>query len=299
MDIKIMAFEITLGDGISMDALYDHCSATSATPVGKRLLYINQKDGWWRGVMITAKNIKAFSRLIRDKGTVRLRPQEIQDGELAHFNYFLLNAKSQRGYFQYYHGSTSVHGFGDALKKKYNSLKEVLMAVACQKLETTTGAVPKHIKRQFSGYLQYEVVLRKKTFQELLKEFKYVKNITVQFKEYVPDQPLFRPLAEKAKSIQHRLVFSAKPDNYLLNNIIELALADVIQNMRGVGVADDNLDRKFKLLNEPETLDHFDFNDIVLETVFDSVDIGKSMDNAPIIQRLYDIANRDAWAAGE
>lgn len=46
--------------------------------------------------------------------------------------------------------------------------------------------IPNHIKRKFDGYLKYEIVLRKKSLQELIAELNHLKNITVQFKAYVP-----------------------------------------------------------------------------------------------------------------
>jgi hypothetical protein len=82
----------------------------------------------------------------------------------------------------------------------------------------------------------------------------------------------------------------------ILKDIIALGSGDVLKDLRGVGVANDNFERPFRLLNEPETLDRFDFNDVVLETEFDSADIHKSIENTPIVQRLYEIAKRDGLA---
>ena len=299
MDVKIMAFEISLGKGISMAALHDHIVSTSDQADGERLLYVDQDSGWWRGLVLTSKNIKAFSRLIRDKGIVRLSPEAIHNGELAHFNFFLINEQSKRGYFQYYHGSASVHALCTILRKKYNDLRSVMLDKACKEAGTTIINMPKHIKRRFSGYLKYEIVLRKKSFKELMEEMDYIKNITVQFKEYIPNQPLFRPLAEKAKSIRHRLTFGMHGNHPILENIIALSQGDMLKDLRGVGMDGDGFERPFRLLNEPETLERFDFNNTVLETEFDSGNVRQSMNNAPIIKRLHEIATSDGWAVSQ
>jgi len=292
-----MAFEINLGKGITMSSLYNHIVVTSENAVQKQLLYVDQKDGWWRGVLLTSKDIKAFSRMVREKGIVRISPEAIHNGELAHFNFFLLNAQTQRGYFQYYHGSSSLHGFCDVLKKKYNDLKDILLTDACRKFDADISNIPTHITRQFSGNLRYEIVLRKKSFKELIEGLNYIKNITFQFKEYIPAQPLFRPLAEKAKSIRHRLTFTTHHDNSLLSDIVALGNANVIKDLRGIGVAEGNIEKPFRLLNEPETLERFDFNDVVLATEFDSRDIPQSLDDAPMMKHLLNIAEQDGWAA--
>lgn len=294
MDVKVMAFEITLGKGISLEALYDHCVRTSGQVMQKRFLYVDKKEGWWRGLILTARNIKAFSRLIKEKGTLHLKPESLHNDELAHFNFFLLHEESLRGYFQYYHGSSSIHCFGDTLKKKYRDLKEILLTEACKGKNLGGNRIPNHIKKKFDGVLKYEIVLRKKSLKELISELNHVKNITVQFKENIPHEQIYRALAEKAKSIKHRFVFENNSyKTNIIKDIIALVSSDIIKDLRGVGVADDNFERPFKLLNEPETLDRFDFNDVVLETEFDSSDIRTSIDNTPIVQRLYEIAERD------
>lgn len=296
MDVKVMAFEISLGNGITMPTLYDHIVGTSNVSVDRRLLYLDQLDGWWRGLVLTSKDIKAFSKLIRERGSIRLSPEAIHDGELAHFNFFLVNATTGRGYFQYYHGSSSVNAFFYSLRKKYNELRDILIDIACREAQVERYNMPASIKRRFKGKLHCTLVLRRKSFAELMEELRYVKNLSIQFREYVPNQPLFRALALRAKSIKHRLVFGVQDDPSVLRSIVDLVHADVLKDLRGVGVANDDFERAFQLLNEPETLARFDFNDVVLETEFDSRDISRSMNNAPMLQRLREIANTDGWA---
>jgi hypothetical protein len=299
MDVKVMAFELTTGNGISISNFYDYCLNTAGMLIYNRIVYVDKKDEWLRGLILTSKNIKAFSKLIREQGKVILSPQSIDNGELAHFNFFLINMNNLHGYFQYYHGSTSIHSFGDTLKRKYRDLREFSMAKECKDNGVEANYIPRYIKNKYNGYLKFDIVFRKKTFQEFMEGLNYVKNLTVQFKEYIPDQPLFRPLAEKAKSRRHSLTFKTYEHRAeILRDIIALGNADVIKDLHGVGVAGDNYERAFKLLNEPETLDRFDFNNVVLETEFDSSNVTESIENAPIVRRLYEIAEKDQWIHG-
>ncbi|PKN20393.1 MAG: hypothetical protein CVU71_00965 [Deltaproteobacteria bacterium HGW-Deltaproteobacteria-6] len=296
MDVKVMAFELTLGKGISITDFYNYCRNTSGTPIYKRFIYVDQSEKWLRGIVLTSKDIKAFTKLVRKPGKIMISPEAINDGELAHFNFFILNTENLRGYFQYYHGSTSIHSFGDTLKRKYRDLKHILIDQACKKAEISQYEIPKSIRNKYDEYLKFEVVLLRKTFKEFMKEFTRVKNITVQFKEYIPNQPLFRVLAEKAKTRRHTLTFKGYEHRIeILNDVIALGTADVVQDLHGVGVTDDNFDRPFKLHNEPETLDHFDFNEFVLLTEFDSSNVKGSIDNAPVVKRLFNITEKDKW----
>ena len=299
MDVKVMAFELTLGNGITISDFYNYCRKTSATPLYKRFIYVDQSDKWLRGIVLSSKDIKAFTKLIRKPGKIIISPESINDGELAHFNFFLINTENLHGYFQYYHGSTSIHGFGDTLKRKYRDLKHGLMAQECRNRGVGEDELPRNIKNKYNGYLKFEVVLLRKTFQDFMKDFSYVKNITLQFKEYVPNQPLYRVLAEKAKTRRHSLTFKGyEHRTEILRDVIALGTSNVIQDLHGVGVMGDHYERSFKLFNEPETLDHFDFNEAVLLTEFDSSNVSGSIDNAPVAQRLYKLAEKDKWISG-
>ena len=296
MDVKVMAFELTMGNGITISDLYDYCLRTSGTRVYNRLLFVDKKDKWLRGLMLTSKNIKAFSKLIRETGKIILSPQAIVDGELAHFNFFLMNTENLHGYFQYYHGSTSIHSFGESLKRKYRDLRELSIDRERKASGFDGNYTPKQIKNKYDGFLNFEIVFRKKTFQQFIEELNYVKNITVQFKEYIPDQRQFRSLAEKAKARRLSLTFKGYENRAaILKDLIALGHVDDIKDIRGVGVGSDNYEKAFKLYNEPETLDRFDFNDVVLQTEFDSSDVPKSIDNTPIVNRLYQMAEDDPW----
>jgi len=298
MDITVQAFELTTGNGITLEMLGEHMKVSSADPVDGRLLYIDRADGWWRGLLLTARNIKAFSRMKRDGGVIRLSPEAITEGELAHFNFFLLNEKKRRGLYQYYHGAASIHGYANILKKHYSRYKNQLISEDCQ----TEGENPEHpptkIKKKYSGSLNYQLVLRRQSFEDLVRNLQAIKNITIEFVEYKPNQKTFRTLANKAKIIKHRLTFMNKYDDSIRNAIIKLVASDALKNLSGVGVEESGLERNFRLLQEPESLGKFDFNDIVLETEFDSRDVRGSLQAAPLLSRLKEIADNDAWMTG-
>ncbi len=299
MDVKVLAFELKLGKGISISSFYNFCRNTAAEPIYDRFIYVDQKDEWLRGIVLTSKDIKAFTKLVRKPGKIILSPQAIDDGELAHFNFFLMNTKSLRGFFQYYHGSTSIHSFGETLKRKYRDYKHLLISKECEDKGFDKNDIPKSINMKYDGYLKFDVVLQRKTFQQFMKEFSRVKNITVQFKEYIPNQPLYRVLAEKAKTRRHSLTFKGYEHRAeILKDVIALGTSDVVEDLHGVGVTEDNYEKSFKLFNEPETLDRFDFNEVVLLTEFDSSNVPGSIDNAPVSKRLYNIAENDKWING-
>lgn len=299
MDVTVQAFELTTGNGISLDTLGTHIQAISGSPVENRFLYIDQTDGWWRGLLLTARNIKAFSRMKRDAGgRIKLSPEAITNGELAHFNFFLLHKERRRGLFQYYHGSASLHGFAHILKRHYGGLKKQLIEETCRSAGEDPGDPPSRIKKQYSGYLNYQLVLRRQSFETLMRELRGVSKASVQFIDYRPHERMFRSLAEKAKPIRHNLTFRNKYDGAIRDNLIELASSDILKELRGVGLDENDIERPFRLLREPETLGRFDFNDIVLETEFDSTDVHSSLQAAPILNRLKSIAESDDWMMG-
>jgi hypothetical protein len=298
MDITVQAFELEIGPRITMQMLYDHLLSAAATPVDGRFLYVDRFDGWWRGLLLTARNIKAFARMERDEGRIRLSPEAIANGELAHFNFFLMHEERRRGLFQYYHGAASIHGFGGILKHQYNALKNQLISQACRAAGEDPEKPPAKIKRRYAGFLNLQLVLRRESFEDLVRNLRAVSKVSIQFKEYQPNERLFRSLAEKSKVVKHTLTFRDKYEGSLRDDIIELARSDMLKDLRGVGIEEGDVERRFRLLNEPESLGRFDFNDVVLETEFDSNDVRSSLQRAPLLTRLADIAQADDWLMG-
>lgn len=298
MDINILAFELELGKGITMPELFDHIAGSSGSHTDSRYLYVARHEGWWRGLLLTARDIKAFSRMQRAGGHITLTPENLGESELAHFNYFILNEDKKRGLFQYYHGAASLNGFGYQLKSKYNNLKNAKIAAACSAVGAPSDAPPGRIKRKYSGYLSCDIVLRRSSFESLIRDLRQIRRLTIQFKKYIPGTRAFRPLASKAKVIRHKLSFRDQYGGALRDDVISLARSRDLKDLRGVGIGEDGLDRRFRLINEPETLGRFDFNDVVLNTEFDSSNVAGSMANAPMIARLHEIAGNDAWCMG-
>ena len=97
MDVTVQAFELATGDGITLEMLRERIQQSSNTLVDGRFLYIDQHEGWWRGLLLTARNIKAFARMEREDGRIRLSPEAINTGELAHFNFFFSTFGIQNG----------------------------------------------------------------------------------------------------------------------------------------------------------------------------------------------------------
>lgn len=298
MDINVQAFEIELGRGITMPQVFDHIVATSGTVLDSRYLYVARHDGWWRGLVLTARDIRAFTRMQRAGGRITLTPENLGDAELAHFNYFILHEERRRGLFQHYHGAASLNGFGFQLKHKYQALKQRLIAAACAAAGAPADNPPARITKQFAGFLSYDIVLRRTTFEALVRELRQIRQITVQFTEYTPGVRAFRPLASKASAVRHKLTFRDQYDGALRDDLIALARVNTLKDLRGVGIGEDDLERRFRLINEPETLGRFDFNDVVLHTAFDSNRVADSLANAPMIGRLHAIANDDPWCMG-
>jgi len=67
---------------------------------------------------------------------------------------------------------------------------------------------------------------------------------------------------------------------------IELARSDLLKDLRGIGLDEGDVERRFRLLHEPESLAKYDFNDIVLETEFDSNDVPSSLQTSSLLVRL-------------
>ncbi|MBF0377304.1 MAG: hypothetical protein HQK72_07450 [Desulfamplus sp.] len=299
MNITVQAFELSNDkNNITLEMLNSHIQNNPNTNGDNRYIYIDRYDGWWTGLLLTAKNIKAYPRMEKEKGRIKLSPEAINKGELGHFNFFLLHEERRRGLFQYYHGSASIHIFAKILKSHYNYLKNILIEQACKDAGKDPNSPPPEIIKRYAGNLNYSLVLRQTSFEEIVSNLRGISKIDVQFTEYVFNDQVFRPLAEKAKTVRHHLTFKAKHDQSILDKVIELSRYPHLKSLSCVGIEEDNIERKFKLLNEPESLGTFDFNDVVLKTEFDSDNVHNSLENVPFIAELKKIAEADDWMMG-
>ena len=299
MEINVQAFELQLGNGISMSDLYDHLIASSSNVVEDRYLYVDRSGHHWRGLVLTSKNIKAFSRMQRESnGRVVLHPEMLTDSELAHFNYFLLDERTKRGLYQYYHGSATVNGLGSNLSRRYADLRLKKINEACAHISASSDNPPKAIKRAFSGSLSLALVLRRTSFESLLSELRLIKNATIEFIEYMPSLQAFQPLAARAYSVRHRLSFRGEQGCGIGGLLGGLVQSGNVKELSGIGIDQDNMERRFKLYNQPETLATYNFNDIVSTTSFDSSRVCESLTKAPMIDRLNEIGRQDPWFTG-
>jgi len=298
MDIHIQAFELALGRGVTMPQFFNHVAATMSVPVDNRYLYVARRNGWWEGLLLTSRNIKAFSRMRREHGRILLSPENLGDSELAHFNYFIVREDSCRGLFQHYHGAASLNGLEHQVRQRYIALKKALIAEACEGVGASPTDPPASILRRFAGSISLSIVLRRTTFDALVRELREIRNVAIQFTEYMPSNRAFRPLAMKARAVRHSLTFKAQYRGAVRADLISLVRGGTVKDLRGVGVGDDGLERSFHLLNEPETLGRFDFNDVVLNTNFDSNNVSSSLSGAPMINRLHEVAAEDQWCQG-
>lgn len=299
MNVVVQAFDIELGKGISTSDLYNSIVGLAGTPLEDRYLYLTKEGDLWMGLLLTARNIKAFSKMRKERNRIQIEPVSLGESEIAHFNYFILNAKHQRGLFQKYHGAASINVLGYQLRSHYNQLKEQKVIRDCNEDGGSPSAPPKHIKNRYAGHLNWSIVLRRNSFESLISDLEKIKNATIQFTEYMPDCKAFQPIASKAKVIRHRLTFQEQHRGAIKRDLIRLSKFPGLKSLSGVGVDSNGLEQKFKLLNEPETLGVFNFNEVALETTFDSNRISDSIQGAPMIKRLQDIGNNDPWFTGE
>jgi hypothetical protein len=299
MQINIQAFEVDLGHGITMDQFYNYISRSSSDLIESRYLYVSRSAaGWWRGLLLTSRNIRAFTRMQRNEGHITLTPQNLGNSELAHFNYFILHERLKRGLFQRYHGAASLDGFGSNLKRRYHALKERLVLDACIAAGIETGQPNRAIQNRFRGNLSYSVVLRRTSFDDLIRDLRSIKSVTCEFREYIPSERAFQPLASRATAVRHRLTFRDQ-NRSIVNDLINFARFEGLKGLSGVGVGHDNLEKRFRLYNEPETLGSYDFNEVVMSTHFDSSQITASLEESDMIRRLHRIAEDDPWCRGD
>lgn len=261
----------------------------------ERFTYVDIVDGYHVGLIITTKDHSKFLEFSRDKMNAKLEARDLEDGkQLADFNFFAINQKTGKGIYQYYHQSCSIHGFGALCKLYYDNLKKQRIESAKEKVRAGgKELLPKDerkISKDYSGTLQYSVIVRAETFRSMVKELKRINSVTLTVSTLTYNDTVFTPIALVAKNMTQKFTFEKKS---LIGNVVPTVLGvtglDGVKRAKVEGVGEDGLDQVIKLYDTPDMFGEHDFDDIVGTMTISPADFAKSK----FLRSIIDVANNE------
>lgn len=298
MKIKFMGFEWKLGKGISIDNFCTQLGKASGKEMDNRILAICKKDGFWVGVLLTIKNIKAYCQLKNDGKEFIITPKELdENSNMVDFNFFAIKPESGRGLYQYYHNSAGTNTFCAFCRKRYNEYRNLL--IEKERLEAGGDAILKSelakIKSKYSGVFYYSTLLKPNGFEDYVNTLKKIKFFSYEFSTIDSEEQNMTPLGKLAERKVYKLFFSRDPSitDRIKEAIINLSPSKKCKRAIIEGLDENDNDAVYKLLNDYNSYAEFDYNGLVKTVNINSSDLISSINESIIIKDLLRLAAED------
>jgi hypothetical protein len=263
MKIKLLGINLESGSGFTLANLFNYIGQhNDPVDIGGygRFLYIDERDGFHVGLLITTKNQKKYLEFKHDKTAAKLEAKDVSEGaKFADFNFFAINKKTGRGIYQYYHHSCSLNMFGVICRSYYERLRQAQISEAMKTCHSTKEE--KAIKKHFAGTLKWEIVVRPEAFDALVRSLKSIKAVTLTLSTLAYEKTVFTPISRVAKRMTQRYTFAPKtPISSLVSGIRDVVSKADVDGAKVEGIGQDGLEQVIKLINTPDFFGSFDFD---------------------------------------
>lgn len=302
MQIKIYAFEIYPGDGITFAQFFDFLELHSKDQIDEDyFLSVSEKDGWLIGLLLRPKDAGRFCKFKKSGESFKVTTEELEEGtNIADFNFFIINRTTGRGLYQYYHRSTAVRNFLYILRQRWKILKEQTIEARYGSLAKKTKAGLKRIRRDLRRLLDSSIIYRAESFEARvahmarITSFSYTVATTAERVSGIGriTAPYVPRLRADVKAVNMSVTFH---NNANMTHVKDLITRISLKNPEsahvwGEDVNGDDLDHK--LFNDADIFEQYDFDTAVENLTIDSDDLNSTIQSAGIIARLIQIANR-------
>ena len=218
MKVRIQGFALGAGNKLtSLKDLYTELVKGSGAPdksgALERRIYFDDSGAhaFARGMIITVKDQKKFTKLISSGGKEHIDVQNLLGNErIMEFNFFILNKESGIGLYQHYHQSCAPMVFGAYLQRRYRINLDRKLNAAINVLNNSKEGTASNInkaKRNHKGSLSFALLIRSGKLDEILKEFSKIKSFRYEFAEIEAIKDVAQPLSRYVKKRLEKVSF--------------------------------------------------------------------------------------------
>jgi len=191
MRVNLQGVKWTLGKGVTADDVLKQLRTHHGRIVKfnncDRLIYVEEDDSYYYMLFLTIKDQRKVCE-ITTAGEITISIRELEQGKnLVDFNFVVLKKTTLRGIYQYYYHSCSLNQFCIFCMKEYNVVrdKKRKQEMRIQGGQNPSAKVAKQVNAKFKGTLEWEVMLRPETFDNLVRELSQLNEFHVTFSKSV------------------------------------------------------------------------------------------------------------------
>jgi hypothetical protein len=290
MQVRLLGMEWEIGGGVSAQQFFHHLTSLNGKGVTlgyyERLLYSGERDGYFVGLFVTQKDQRKTCEVEKSSNQqFRITVRSLaKNTKLADFNFFVVNTKTLRGLYQYYHNSCSIPQFGTFCQREYDALSSKL----CSR-EIRNGENERAAQRKYDGSMSCSVLVRPEKLGSLLSELSRISTFEFSYKTFAVNEPIFSQVADDVTTESHVMRFSKDGLVSKLRQAIVALVNDYgIGRGKVTGKDFDGLERTVRLLNTPDSFGERTHEHVTDQKNFTLDDIRES----PFIDDMLSIAHQ-------
>ena len=248
----------------------------------ERIVYASSTKEHILGLLLTAKNHKKFCELRREGKVKTINVREAEKNvSLIDFNFFLIDKRSGRGLYQYYHNSCNARIFSRLILDQFDKIAANKIAeeiAAKRKANKLTETEEEKIREKYHGDLVLGLHVRKENFAALVRKLQKIKACEFTLATIEPEKTgWFRILKGVQKVIRHRVSFERSASlGERAKAIINLQQSGEIADATVEGQDEHGLDKVITVMNNPDSFGHWEFDDIAAEMTFEPAQFKES-----------------------
>jgi hypothetical protein len=261
MRVRFLVFNLSvIGDGPKFADYAMHIAENSHQTyrLGEfdRYLYFNSdcSPKYHVGLLITVKDNKKLCVLERTDQRHRVIVRGLAaNSNLIHFNFFAINKRTGTGVYQYYHHSCSLGQFAHLNRKQFAIFRDSIEG---------SEVTPKKYRQR--AYLAWEALVRPEDLSSLVKELKSVRAFQYSFATLRADEDEFRSLGPHVKKQVTRIAFfQGSPVEAIGAAVGRFVRRTGVESGKIEGLDEDGIERVLRIVNNPNCLREFEFDDVV------------------------------------
>jgi hypothetical protein len=256
-----------------------------------RFLFFNSDHSskYHVGLLVTVKDQRTFCELVNDKGKMLVKVNELDDdSNLMDFNFFVINKVTGLGMYQHYHQSCSMNAFGFFNYRRFAEYREATISkeVSAIPEEKRTKSKEKAVKQKHSGYLEWEILVRKEKLKDLIEELQRVKAFEYSFLSLTVDEPEFQPLKNYVRKEKTSLAFTSQsPVQSIAGAISSFVKKHSVEDGRVVGVDENGLERVLRITDNPDNFGEYPYDEVAPK--INELDVNE-FEKSWVVQELLD-----------
>lgn len=287
MHSKLLGVQVKVNPKIPLADFLAHLAAQSPwlkLPGGaNRYFHGAMLNDYLVGLVVTKKANKTLLEVRPEQETFSLTPRSATPGsDWADFNVLVLHKATGRGLYLVHRGSCSTTSLHYVLSELYKKYRDDRIAV----LTSLEADKAKHraLIKSFEGRLEFDIFVKPESFAEVIAQCKRVKSVRLKIATLKITEPIFAPLAKRAKNHFQEFTFAATtPLSDIVEGVVDAAVNELVLGGSAVTVGPDGLDGTVRF---DKNLDNFGIYDLdTLADLFENFDPDKFVEST-IVERI-------------